>query len=352
MPSEFAGSRRVTPPVNDPVRTYAPGSPERASLKARLAAMAGRARGDPRRHRRVRDSHGTDRARRHAASPCARARRRAPGRPRARGAGHCRRTRGAARLGELAVGGPRGRVPEGRGTAHDELARHAECGHDAGPVEDGVPGRDRRHVRAHRLLALQRLVCRGAVRRAAGSNHTMWNQVEYRPLEGFIYAITPFNFTAIAGNLPTAPALMGNTVVWKPAASSMLSSYYLMKLFEAAGVPPGVINLVPGDPVMVSEQLLDHPISPASTSQGARRCSSPCGSVWAATSPPTGRTPGSSAKPAARTSSSSTRRPIRPRWPWPLCAAPSSTRARSVRPRAASTCRSRCGRKCATASSR
>ena len=65
------------------------------------------------------------------------------------------------------------------------------------------------------------------------SDHTMWNQVEYRGLEGFVYAITPFNFTSIAANLPSAPALMGNTVVWKPASIAMLSAYYLMKLFEA-----------------------------------------------------------------------------------------------------------------------
>ncbi len=81
------------------------------------------------------------------------------------------------------------------------------------------------------------------------STHAMWNQLEYRPLEGFVYAVTPFNFTSIAGNLPTAPALMGNTVVWKPASSAMLSAYYIMRLLEAAGLPPGVINFVPGDAV-------------------------------------------------------------------------------------------------------
>jgi len=91
------------------------------------------------------------------------------------------------------------------------------------------------------------------------STHAAWNQLEYRPLEGFVYAVTPFNFTSIAGNLPTAPALMGNTVVWKPAASSMLSGYYIMRLLEAAGLPPGVINFVPGDAVRISELLLDSP---------------------------------------------------------------------------------------------
>src|SRR5206468_6401323 len=86
----------------------------------------------------------------------------------------------------------------------------------------------------------------------------MWNQLDYRPLEGFVYAVTPFNFTSIAGNLPTAPALMGNTVLWKPAASAMLSAYYIMKLLEEAGLPPGVINFVPGDPVAISDIALAH----------------------------------------------------------------------------------------------
>ena len=75
----------------------------------------------------------------------------------------------------------------------------------------------------------------------------MWNRTDYRPLEGFVYAITPFNFTAIAGNLPTAPALMGNTVVWKPSVTQTFSAYLTMQLLEAAGLPPGVINLVTGD---------------------------------------------------------------------------------------------------------
>jgi 1-pyrroline-5-carboxylate dehydrogenase len=72
----------------------------------------------------------------------------------------------------------------------------------------------------------------------------VWNRMEYRPLEGFVVAITPFNFTSIAGNLPTAPALMGNVVVWKPSPTQQLSAHYLMRLLEAAGLPPGVINMV------------------------------------------------------------------------------------------------------------
>src|SRR5881275_1394262 len=82
------------------------------------------------------------------------------------------------------------------------------------------------------------------------------NALDYRPLEGFVYAITPFNFTSIGGNLPTAPALMGNTVVWKPAATAVFSNYFILKLLEEAGLPPGVINFVPGPAVQISDSLL------------------------------------------------------------------------------------------------
>ena len=134
--------------------------------------------------------------------------------------------------------------------------------------------------------------------------------LEYRPLEGFVYAVTPFNFTSIAGNLPTAPALMGNTVVWKPAASAILSGYYIMRLLEAAGLPPGVINFVPGDPVQISDiaarlarsgrRPLHRQHAPSSTA---------CGRRSATTSAATEAIRAWSARPAARTSSSR----IRPR---------------------------------------
>jgi len=83
-----------------------------------------------------------------------------------------------------------------------------------------------------------------------------WNQVEYRPLEGFVLAVAPFNFTSIAANLPAAPALLGNTVLWKPSSTQLLSAHYTMELFEAAGLPPGVINLLPGDGADVGEPAL------------------------------------------------------------------------------------------------
>lgn len=93
------------------------------------------------------------------------------------------------------------------------------------------------------------------------SSPGVWNRVQYRPLEGFVFAVTPFNFTSIAGNLPTAPALMGNTVLWKPSSTQLHSAYYLYKMFEEAGLPKGVINMVPGhgaevgDPIFASEHF-------------------------------------------------------------------------------------------------
>jgi 1-pyrroline-5-carboxylate dehydrogenase len=101
---------------------------------------------------------------------------------------------------------------------------------------------------AHQILAQQPLSVRGE-----------WNRTDYRPLDGFVYAITPFNFSAIAGNLPTAPALMGNTVVWKPSITQTFAAYLTMQLLEAAGLPPGVINLVAGDGYAVSDVALADP---------------------------------------------------------------------------------------------
>jgi len=100
---------------------------------------------------------------------------------------------------------------------------------------------------ARRLLAEQ-----------PGSAPGSWNRLEYRPLEGFVLAITPFNFTSIAGNLPTAPALMGNVVVWKPSTTAQLAAHYIMRVLEAAGLPPGVINMVTGSGRAVSQVALPH----------------------------------------------------------------------------------------------
>ncbi|HEU0051623.1 MAG TPA: L-glutamate gamma-semialdehyde dehydrogenase, partial [Longimicrobium sp.] len=91
------------------------------------------------------------------------------------------------------------------------------------------------------------------------SSPGMWNRLDHRPLEGFVYAVTPFNFTSIAGNLPSAPALLGNVAIWKPAASTVYSNYFLYRLMEEAGLPPGVINFLPGDPSAISDTLLSSP---------------------------------------------------------------------------------------------
>lgn len=91
------------------------------------------------------------------------------------------------------------------------------------------------------------------------SSPGIWNRVDQRPLEGFVFAITPFNFTSIAGNLPSAPALMGNTVVWKPSISQVYSAQVLMEVFQEAGVPDGVINMIFADPSMTADLILSHP---------------------------------------------------------------------------------------------
>jgi 1-pyrroline-5-carboxylate dehydrogenase len=90
------------------------------------------------------------------------------------------------------------------------------------------------------------------------SSSEAWNRLEYRPLEGFVYAVTPFNFTAIAGNLPSAPALMGNVAIWKPSDSQVYSAQVIMEVFKEAGMPDGVINMVMGDPKMISDAVLEH----------------------------------------------------------------------------------------------
>jgi 1-pyrroline-5-carboxylate dehydrogenase len=88
---------------------------------------------------------------------------------------------------------------------------------------------------------------------------TVWNMTEQRPLEGFVFAVTPFNFASIAGNLPTAPAMMGNTVLWKPASSAVYTAYHIMGILEQAGLPPGVVNFIPGDGATVGDLVLAHP---------------------------------------------------------------------------------------------
>ena len=183
-----------------------------------------------------------------------------------------------------------------------------------GQSKTAHPGRDRRGLRADRLPAVQRALraadpgrAADSRRRACGTGSTTG------PLEGFVYAITPFNFTAIAGNLPSAPALMGNTVVWKPSPTQQLAAHFTMRLFEAAGLPAGVINLVTGDGLAVVRGRAGRPRPGRHPLHRLDRGVPHLSTRSARTSSATAPTRGSSARPAARTSSSPTRRPTRRR---------------------------------------
>jgi 1-pyrroline-5-carboxylate dehydrogenase len=252
-----AGRPRVPPPVNEPNLTYLPGSPERAALKARLSALASE-RIDiplivgghevrtgrlaqavmPHDHRHVlADWHLAEpRHVEQAIAAAAEARGEWAASPfEARAAVFLRAT-------ELLTTTWRATLNASTMLGQSKTVIQAEI--DA----------------ASELIDFWRFNPRFAQELQAEqpiSTAETRNQLDYRPLEGFVYAVTPFNFTSIAGNLPTAPALMGNTVIWKPASSSILSSYYVMRLLEAAGLPPGVINFLPGDPVQISDIVLN-----------------------------------------------------------------------------------------------
>jgi len=256
--SAFAGVRRVPPPVNEPVKSYAPGSPEKAELKARLSAMAGERidipliiggeevrTGDtttavmPHDHRHVlADWHRASREHVERAISAAHAAHREwsswPWEDRAAV---------FLKAAELLATTWRATLNAATMLGQSKTVFQAEIDAACETVDFY---RFNPHY-AQELYGEQPL-----------SDHTMWNQLDYRPLEGFVYAVTPFNFTSIGGNLPTAPALMGNTVLWKPASTAVLSGYYIMRLLEAAGLPPGVINFVPGDAATVSDVALNH----------------------------------------------------------------------------------------------
>ncbi|MEO7368369.1 MAG: L-glutamate gamma-semialdehyde dehydrogenase [Gemmatimonadaceae bacterium] len=258
MASGFNGNRRVPTPVNEPVKSYAPGSPERTSLKARLKSMAAERAdipaiiggkeirsGDlaqsvmPHNHKHVlADFHKAAAADVDSAIAASRNAAR-------EWANWSWEDRAAVFLkaAELLTTTWRATINAATMLGQSKTAFQAEIDSACELIDFW---RFNPHY-AQQLYDEQPL-----------SDHTMWNQLDYRGLEGFVYAVTPFNFTSIAGNLPTAPALMGNTVIWKPASSAMLSAYYLMKLLEEAGVPPGVINFVPGDAAMISDKLLAH----------------------------------------------------------------------------------------------
>ncbi len=254
----FAGNRRVPAPVNEAVKSYAPGSPERAELKARLKSMAAERIEIPLRI-------GGKEVRSGTTAP------------------------------SVMPHDHRHVLAEWHKASGEHVqqaiaaAREAQREWSAWPWEDRaaivlkaaelLTTTWRATLNAATMLGQSKTVFQAEIDSACElidfwrfnpwyaqqiydeqpiSDHSVWNQLEYRPLEGFVYAVTPFNFTAIGGNLPVAPALMGNTVLWKPASSAVLSAHYLMKLLEEAGLPPGVVNFIPGDAAAVSEVALSH----------------------------------------------------------------------------------------------
>ncbi|WP_280244390.1 L-glutamate gamma-semialdehyde dehydrogenase [Nocardia abscessus] len=247
-------------PVNEPVGSFAPGTPERERLRVKLAELAatpteianvigGVHRGgcgervrvvQPHRHAAVLGTVGTagpGEVRDAIAAATAAA-------PDWRALSFAERAAIFLRAADLLAGPWRETIAAATMLGQSKTAYQAEI--DT-PCELVDFWRFNVHF-ARRILAEQPMSAPG-----------VWNQMDYRPLEGFVYAITPFNFSAIAGNLPTAPALMGNTVVWKPALTQSVAAYWTMRLLEAAGLPPGVINMVHGAGPEVSEvALADH----------------------------------------------------------------------------------------------
>jgi len=247
----------VPAPVNEPVLGYAPGSAERESLKRRIAELAGEraeltmtidgvarlAGGDrfdvvaPHDHQHVLGT-AAQATESDVADAVAAAKRAAPA---WRELPFDERASVLLRAADLLAGPWRDTVNAATMLGQSKSVQQAEI--DAAcELIDFL----RFNVRFGRQILAEQ----------PGSGPGEWNRLEYRPLDGFVTAITPFNFTSIAGNLPTAPALMGNTVVWKPTPTQQLAAHHTMRLLEAAGLPPGVINLVTGDGTAVSAVAL------------------------------------------------------------------------------------------------
>jgi 1-pyrroline-5-carboxylate dehydrogenase len=253
------GTARIPVPRNEPVLGYAPGTPERAELKARLADLSAReleiplviggreVRTGRLAEARVPHRHGQRLARWHQAGPAevqaaieaARAARR-------EWAARAPEERAAVflRAAELLAGPWRQTLNAATMLGQSKTPHQAEI--DA----------------ACEVIDFWRWNPHFMERMLADQPHSppgQWNRLEYRPLEGFVLAVTPFNFTSIAANLPTAPALMGNAVLWKPASSAIYSAWHLLKLLEEAGLPPGVVNFVPGPGRAVGDAALASP---------------------------------------------------------------------------------------------
>ncbi|MFI2301218.1 L-glutamate gamma-semialdehyde dehydrogenase [Actinacidiphila glaucinigra] len=252
---------QVPAPVNEPVHSYAPGSPERARLEAKLKELAGnpvelpmtiggvRRMGGGERFDVVQPhNHGArlgtyanatqDDARDAIDAALTAA-------PAWRAMSFDDRAAIILRAADLLAGPWRETIAASTMLGQSKTAQQAEID---SPCELVDFWRFNVHF-ARQILAEQPIA----------NSPGVWNRLDHRPLEGFVYAITPFNFTAIAGNLPTAPALMGNVVVWKPSPTQTHAAVLLMELLEEAGLPKGVINLVTGDGIAVSEVALEHP---------------------------------------------------------------------------------------------
>ncbi|MCG6956529.1 MAG: L-glutamate gamma-semialdehyde dehydrogenase [Gemmatimonadetes bacterium] len=255
----MSGNVKVPPPVNEPVLSYAPGTPERAALKARLEEMAGTVIEIPLliggEEIRTGDTldvvmphrHGHVLAKAHKAGP-KEVKKAIAAAMRAHREWSSMRWEDRAAIflkaAELLAGPWRQILNASTMLGQSKTAHQAEI--DAAcEVVDFF--RFNVHF-AEQIYAQQPM-----------SDPGMWNRSEYRSLEGFVYAITPFNFTSIGGNLPSSPAIMGNTVVWKPARTSLFSNYYMAKLFEAAGLPPGVINFITGNSAQITKAVLADP---------------------------------------------------------------------------------------------
>jgi 1-pyrroline-5-carboxylate dehydrogenase len=256
--SSVTARRRVPAAVNEPIRAYAPGSPEKASLKTRLASMATERveiplivggkeirTGDTSQATMPHD-HGHILADWHKAAPQ-----------------HVQQAIEAA---------ARARVEWANWPWEDRAAVFLKAA-------ELLATKWRDTLNAATMLGQSKTVYQSEIDAACElvdfwrfnvgfaqelygeqplSDHAAWNITDYRALEGFVYAVSPFNFTAIGGNLSGAPALMGNTVIWKPSGTAVLAGYYIMRILEEAGLPPGVINFLPGDAPMITDALLAH----------------------------------------------------------------------------------------------
>jgi 1-pyrroline-5-carboxylate dehydrogenase len=246
-------------PYNEPVRDYAPGSPERASLKQRLAELDGQQIEIPMiiGGEEVRTGTIAEAVKPHAKE-------------------HVLATyhKGGAEQVEQAIAAARDARAEWSRTPWEERAAVFLRAADllAGPWRDTLNaatmlGQSKTVFQAEVDAACELAdfwrfnptYMRRIMEQQPVSSPGVWNRMEYRPLEGFVFAVAPFNFTAIAGNLSTAPAMMGNTVVLKPASTAVYSTYFLMKLLEAAGLPPGVINMVLGSGAEIGDAALASP---------------------------------------------------------------------------------------------